>query len=234
MTVRSGFLLTTSQCSRTYPDWNGWVRAPTKDRIFTDLRDLDLRDLDHHRFLNKRQAGSAGGISFSLVQESTGYSLSLEGTVQQTTAPSTTAFSAEATTTQETFTGAATGSSHNAATSEVTSAHTASSVTSAPAALASATTTATSSSGLSSAAKIGLGFGIPLGIIVLGLIIFGVYFFGRRQGQQQKGIVQGNEHLAQTAEGQIYEAGGEEFKGGELPTYANIAELPSSAPGSRW
>jgi hypothetical protein len=87
---------------------------------------------------------------------------------------------------------------------------------------------------LSSAAKIGLGLGIPLGVMVLALIIFGVYFFGRRQGQQQKATASALEQPAQTAEGQTHEAGGEEFKAGELPTYANIAELPPSAPGSRW
>lgn len=71
-------------------------------------------------------------------------------------------------------------------------------------------------------------------MIVLALTIFGVYFFGQRQGQQQKATASAIEQLAQTAEGQIHEAGGEEFKAGELPTYANIAELPSSAPGVRW
>lgn len=78
------------------------------------------------------------------------------------------------------------------------------------------------SSGLSSAAKIGIGIGVPLGLIILALIALGLYFYGKRQGQQQR--PQGGE-LPQPPP--MYEAGGQEWKPSELPTKANIAELPS-------
>jgi len=49
-----------------------------------------------------------------------------------------------------------------------------------------------------------------------------MYFYGKRQRQRQR--PQGGE-LPQPS--QMYEAGGQEWKPSEMPTKANIAELPS-------
>jgi hypothetical protein len=84
----------------------------------------------------------------------------------------------------------------------------------------------TSPEGLSSAAKIGIGLGVPLGVIILALIILGVYFYGRWQGRQQQ--ARGGETPQQPPESQVYEVGGGGWKGSEMPTQANIPELPSA------
>jgi hypothetical protein len=89
-----------------------------------------------------------------------------------------------------------------------------------------ASQTSTASGGMGIATKIGIGLGVPLGLIVLGLI-FGIYWFGKRRGRQAPiAAAQTQEPMT---EGSLHEAGGRPYHGSELWTGANVAEMPGHA-----
>jgi len=67
-------------------------------------------------------------------------------------------------------------------------------------------------------------------VIILALIFLGVYWCGRRQ-QEQKQQDQGEPSWL-PPESQAHEPGRQEWKGIEMPTQANVAELPSA--NDRW
>jgi hypothetical protein len=92
------------------------------------------------------------------------------------------------------------------------------------------------SSGLSSATKLGIGLGVPLGVIVLALVIWGVYSFGKRNGRQA-----GSHRRIEVPDGvdsQLSQSGTETTtdareKMHQLHVQPEIAELPPTASRSQ-
>jgi hypothetical protein len=81
------------------------------------------------------------------------------------------------------------------------------------------------SGGLTTAAKIGIGLGVPLGLIVLGAIIFGMYWYGKRQGRKKDTSPAAPAPEVSQA---IPEADGRPYYGNELWTQGNVVEMPAN------
>jgi hypothetical protein len=79
-----------------------------------------------------------------------------------------------------------------------------------------------SAGGLSSYAKIGIGLGVPLGVLIIGILIFLGYFIGKRRRKTPRYT----DSNALPAE--LVEIGGRERPVAELPTEVNMVELPGS------
>jgi hypothetical protein len=187
----------------------GWFQDARGNRFFTDFRDIDMRemklpaDFDRLFRMNKRQDFVGGSLGFSDVAPRP----TATGGVGQTTIDV-----GDNVITSGSPSGSSTPASQDAASATESSA-------------GNVNQTTPSSGGLTQAAKIGIGLGVPLGLIVLGALIFGIYWYGKRQGRKKQ-----EEPVAQTQEvlQSVPEADGRPYYGNELWTNSNAAELPGN------
>jgi hypothetical protein len=196
--------------------------SPTIDRQFKDFRGIDLRDLVLHDHLGKR--GTTGA---SFVEPATSSVAAEASSVATVSAVSSVASVAAVTTAQGSsataFVTAGLSSAGSTLASTPGASPTKSSTTSptfSPINSAAATSlTSSHHGGLSSSAKIGLGVGIPLGIILIGALLGVAYFFGKKKAKADGlGVEEGNEE-------QVHEVDEPVWGGAELETKANVVEM---------
>ena len=196
--------------SNIFVGLQGWIRLPSENHVIHDFRQFNLA-LYKRGELDKRASGS---VAFSTVN--------IQPTASTSVIFNTFGLASSAVASAETTPMVLTSSI--ATSPRPTSSSSSPSNVTNPVAQTSALPS-NSGGGLSSSAKVGLGLGITLGLVVLAMLIAGVYFFGKRRGRQAEGHGQ-DDFLPQQPELISQPATGIEFKVKDAIAQPTVAELP--------